>query len=89
MTDQYNPTEDQISKVLEKTGRDPRKLAIAYLRAQKRARDEAMIANVVSNISDATISAMKGDYETALKSTKKAIRTVGSHGEHESQLRGE
>lgn len=38
MTEQYNPTEEQIARVLAKT-QDPRALAIAYLRTQHRVQD--------------------------------------------------
>lgn len=53
------PTDEQIDEVLRKTGGDPRKLAVAYLRAQKRFResDEAFRAmEVVASISTAAIN---------------------------------
>jgi hypothetical protein len=46
------PTEAQIQAVLRKANHDPRKLAIAYLKAQSRAKSEGSRANIHEGIND-------------------------------------
>jgi hypothetical protein len=46
------PTEAQIQEVLRKANHDPRKLAIAYLKAQARAKSERSRANIHEGIND-------------------------------------
>lgn len=79
MTERYDPSEDQIARVLEKTGSDPRKLAIAYLRAQKRARDAEAAFDIMDNLADATIDIFGGDLESAGRRIDRATRRVHQH----------
>lgn len=63
MSDRYNPPEDQIEKVLRSYS--PRQIAIAYLRASRRARNAESAFHVLDKIQSATVAATAGDYKTA------------------------
>ena len=76
--EQFNPTEAAISAVLAKTGSDPRKLAIAYLRAQKRARDAEAAFKIMDGIAGMGIGLATGDlgeFRDGLGKASKAGRT--------------
>ena len=76
MADTFMPTEAQIERVLEKTGSDPRKLAIAYLRAQKRVASAELAFGVMGDLNDATLSVVQGDAEGAKGALNKSIRRM-------------
>ena len=57
----YVPTEKQIEQVIQRTGGDARKLAIAYLKASRRARDSANEAKIHSSMTDLATNVMRGD----------------------------
>ena len=84
MTEEYNPPEHKIDKVIEKTGGDPRKLAIAYLRAQKRARDAETAYHLTNDISDAQIAVMKGDGQGAIDKIRAATSRLRQHEDVEA-----
>lgn len=88
MTDRYEPPEAKIAEVIAKTGGDPRKLAIAYLRAQKRAREAETAFGLMGDINDLTRSAFTGDIAGAERAVDRASRRVDRHAEVESELRG-
>lgn len=52
MKDKYQPTEAEIQLVLKKAGRDARKLAIAYLKSQKRAKGQQTRADIMDGLHD-------------------------------------
>ncbi len=88
MSDSYNPTEEQIGRVLDRTGGDPRKLAIAYLRAQHRARGMEAGFDLLSNITDAERAAMMGDGSGAMEALKTAMRRLRTHKATEQAFQG-
>lgn len=61
----YNPSDDLIEKVLARTGSDPRKLAIAYLRAKKRADSASMAFRVFEGITETRDAVRQGDSKAA------------------------
>lgn len=73
---EYNPDKDQIEKILKRTGSDPRKLAIAYLRAKKRADESSMAFRVLEGITEARNSVRDGDGETAIKELERTLRRM-------------
>jgi len=77
----WQPTQAQIDRVLAKAGRDPEKLAIAYLRAQKRARDSEVAFGVMDGIAGASMGMACGDYEAALGELKGINRRMASRRE--------
>ena len=81
MSETYQPTEAQIADVLARTGSDPRKLAIAYLRAQRRARDSDAAFYVMGSVNDLTLAVMKGDISGAQKAVLAAERRMKTHRE--------
>lgn len=81
MTDAYTPTEAQIASVIDRTGGDVRKLATAYLRAQKRARDAELAFGVMGDIQDLTLAAFGGDVDAAERSVMRAKTRGDLRGE--------
>jgi hypothetical protein len=81
MSEKYDPPESRISEVIEKTGGDPRKLAIAYLRAQKRARDAETAFGVSNDLSDALVGVIGGNGEDAKTALHKANQRLRRHKE--------
>jgi hypothetical protein len=75
----YTPTEAQIADVLRRTGSDPRRLAIAYLRATKRARDAGVAAGVMGDIADASLGLADGDGGKIMKSLRDAERKLRAY----------
>ena len=63
MADTYTPTEAQIAAVLEKY--TPRQVAVAYLRASRRARDAELSFQIMSDIADLTSTGLTGDIDGA------------------------
>lgn len=81
MSEKYDPPETKISEVIDKTGGDPRKLAIAYLRAQKRARDAETAFGVSNDLSDALVGVMSGNGKEATDALRNATQRVRRHKE--------
>ena len=77
----WQPTQAQIDRVLDKTKRDPEKLAIAYLRAQKRARDAEVAFGVMGDIQDLTMSSFAGDMKGAEKAVDATRRRMAMHNQ--------
>lgn len=78
MADKYDPPEHKIQEVIERTGGDPRKLAIAYLRSQHRARSAETAFNMMTDLQKATVGAATGDLgaaESALQSMKRRMHS--------------
>lgn len=71
MAENYDPPESKIQEVIARTGGDPRKLAIAYLRAQRRARSAELEARLTGDLQDATLSALTGKGDDAIAALKK------------------
>lgn len=82
MTKRHDPTEAQIARVLEKTGSDPRKLAIAYLRAIHRARAAETGLNIGCDLNEAMVAAVAGDWRAANQAVSRAGRRAREHKEH-------
>lgn len=76
MSNQYDPTEDEIVAVLTKTGSDPRKLAIAYLRAQKRARGAETAFKIMDGVAGLAVGAATRDMQGAHRGVDKALRAA-------------
>jgi hypothetical protein len=72
MSEKYQPTEAQIAKVLEKY--KPRQIAIAYLKASRRASQAETAFDLMSDINDFTLSAVTGDIEAAGKTVEKVAQ---------------
>ncbi|MCA2013840.1 hypothetical protein LCM17_20275 [Cereibacter sphaeroides] len=77
----YEPTEAAIANVIEKTGGDPRKLAVAYLRAQKRARDSETAFNVMAKLDGAMDAAIRGDVSGVADGLTRATSVLRGHRE--------
>lgn len=82
-TDRYDPPEKKIAEVIKKTGGDPRKLAIAYLRAQHRAREADAMSKLTGDLFDASIALSRGDGEGVIDALKRGQRHVASHNDVE------
>ena len=74
MADQYEPTEVEIAAVLAKTGSDPRKLAIAYLRSSKRARGAETAFKIMDGLAGMGIGLASGDIGAIDRSADRAMR---------------
>jgi len=68
----FVPTEEQIQRVLQQTGGDPRKLAIAYLRAQNRARENGLGFGVMTDVNELFLRTVIGDEPGADKAIERA-----------------
>lgn len=80
-SDRYDPSEASIAECLARTGGDQRKLAIAYLRAQKRAREAETAFRVMDGVAGMATSVMSGDAEGAKLAADKAMRSLRTHNE--------
>jgi tRNA C32,U32 (ribose-2'-O)-methylase TrmJ len=78
----FHPTEAQIDRVLKMAGSDPRKLAIAYLRAQNRLRHAELNSALHEAVADLSMAVMTGDTDKAEKSVRAAERL----GRHHAQV---
>ncbi|NBE05959.1 hypothetical protein [Paragemmobacter ruber] len=74
--DNWQPSEERITDLLARF--TPRQLAIGYLRAQRRARQEASAFALLDDISLATIAATQGDLNSARQHMEKANRTAAT-----------
>jgi hypothetical protein len=77
MSADWTPPEDRIADLISRF--TPRQLAIGYLRAQKRAREAELFAEVMTGLSDAAVSVATGDGKSAadgLDRSLKAMRTA-------------
>ena len=79
MTDRYNPPDHLVDKLVAE--RTPRQLAIAYMRATRRAQDAEVAYAVQGELEGALLSAMRGDGEGAADSLKGARAVLRSHKE--------
>lgn len=86
MTHPYTPTEDQIARVLKKTRSDPRKLAIAYLKAQHRARQADAAFNLSTDLNDAIIAAACGRDDKVEEVVARARRRVKMENDHAKEM---
>jgi hypothetical protein len=73
------PTKDQISKVIAASHGDPRKIAIAYLRAKKRADDAEKAFRLLDDITTATDSVRDGNGKEALEILQKTLRDLNAN----------
>lgn len=74
MSDQFQPPRAAIDKVLKKY--TPEQIAIAYLRASRRARAAETAFSVMDKVAGATIDAMGGDLKGASDKIQRATRTL-------------
>lgn len=79
--DAFIPTEEQIQRVLQQTDSDPRKLAIAYLRAQNRARENGLGFGIMGDLNEALVGAAVGREDVVAKAKKKMETRVKSFKE--------
>lgn len=80
MASQYQPPEEQISKVLDKY--TPRQIAIAYLRSSRRARQAETAFGVLDKVSAAALSVATGDTKGAAEELAKATRQIKRNKKH-------
>jgi hypothetical protein len=73
------PTEAQITAVMEKY--TPRQIAIAYLRASKRAKGAEAAFNIMDGIAGATMGLARGDANYMKKELGRSLRAARSHRE--------
>ncbi|WP_306150669.1 hypothetical protein [Roseovarius sp. MMSF_3281] len=74
MSKPYKPPEAKIEKLVRE--QSPRQLAIAYLRASRRARNSEAAFEMLVSITDATDEVRNGNGEGASQKLKDAIRTA-------------
>ena len=79
MTRTYDPPEDTIADVIARTQGDPRALAIAYLRAQKRARDAENAFKLACDLDAARENIAAGDGDAAISRLERAARRTQQH----------
>ena len=82
MTERYDPPEEQIRRVLDTYS--PRQIAIAYLRASRRARQAEIAFDVLDKLSSATVSAATGDTKGVSDALKDATRKLKRAKHHHS-----
>lgn len=80
----YQPPEDEIERFLKATSSDPRTMAVAYLRARKRARDAEMAFRLLDDIQKAQDKWMSGDSKGALSEMEAAKRRLHGHNDYSS-----
>lgn len=78
MTKKYNPTEDQISRVLKQSGGEPRALAIAYLRAQERCRQSEKAFEVMNGLAEANHKLHRDDADGAIDALDDILRKLNT-----------
>lgn len=83
--DQYNPPEADIEKVLKQTNSDPRKLAIAYLRAQHRAKQQTVMAGVNHDVADMAVGVATGDIDRMMKAARRGKSRIEGYMEREKK----
>jgi hypothetical protein len=89
MAEQFTPTEEQIQAAIRAAGGDMRKLAVAYLRASRRARDAETAFNLMGDIQELTVAAATGDMSMAERAVKSAERHAAHHRDiQDSEGRG-
>jgi hypothetical protein len=77
MSADWTPPEDRVADLISRF--TPRQLAIGYLRAQKRARQAELFAEVMTGLCDAAVSVASDDGKSAtdgLDRSLKAMRTA-------------
>lgn len=84
MSDQpYMPSDEKIDEVLAKY--TPRQIAIAYLKALRRARQAEAFGQVMEAVQDMTVAAFTGDVglaEAAARKTKGATSVQAELAQH-------
>lgn len=75
----YDPPEAEIQRFLDATGSDPRKMAVAYLRARKRAASNELALRTFMDLDDIQGSLAKGDAAGALKRLRRSTQRLKSH----------
>ena len=73
----YNPTEAQIEAVLAKF--TPRQIAIAYLRASRRAKDADFAFSMMESVADLAISGINGNIKGAEEAVGNAAKAARTH----------
>ncbi|MCD1645299.1 hypothetical protein [Aurantimonas coralicida] len=81
MGETYTPTDEKIAEVIGKAGGDVRKLAVAYLRAQRRAVEAETAFALMGDIQDLTMAAMTGDVDRAGQVADRAHKRAAEGGE--------
>lgn len=79
MKHEWTPPEDRIADLTARF--TPRQLAIAYLRASRRAREAELLAGMEASIMDATIAVMTGNEGAASAALDGALRAARTAGE--------
>lgn len=81
MADTYDPPEAKIQQIIERTNGDPRTLAIAYLRATKRARDAELEAKITGDLNDASLAALTGNEKGVVEALQKGMRRLQAYND--------
>jgi hypothetical protein len=71
----YEPTEEQIQRVLSKT-QDPRQLAIAYLKAQRRAVENETAFKLMDGVAQMAVGVASSDINQVEKGASKFNKTA-------------
>lgn len=74
MTQQFQPSEERIAKVLEKYS--PRQIAIAYLRASRRASNSEGEFKALASLDDAHEAVKRGNGKGAMDGLDGALRAL-------------
>ena len=77
MSDEWKPSEGKIADLLARFS--PRQLAIGYLRAQRRARENDLAFRVMDGICKAEDAMHSGEYEMACEEIDATLRMVRNH----------
>lgn len=81
MSETYTPSEEKIEAAIKASGGDVRRLAIAYLRAQHRARQANAAFDLMGDLNTLTVAAATGDMSLAKKAVDDAERHLFQHRE--------
>lgn len=77
MTDKkYDPPEDEIKRFMEACKHNPRTMAIAYLRARRRATQYKQAIQTMNALDDMLIKGTTGDLDGAKKELEKFKRRL-------------
>jgi len=79
VSEMYNPPNDKIEKVLEKY--TPRQIAIAYLRASRRAKGAETAFDLLDSLQGVSDAMSSGDCSGAIKGLNKANRRMARHND--------
>lgn len=75
----YTPSEQAINRLLE--GRTNRQLAIAYLRAKRRADDAELTVDTLMSLAEGRRKIRAGDYDGAIDTLDKTLKKFRTYNQ--------